>query len=268
MHNSICIIDAFTDTAFSGNPAAVCLLDESKPDSWMQSVAAEMNLSETAFLLPAGDAWSLRWMTPTVEVDLCGHATIASAHLLYSQGLASPGQTITFDTRSGTLEAWSPWTEDDRSIRLDFPAIPTTESLAPEGLLNALGVHSARVSRGRFDYLVEVDREQTMRDLAPDFAALARVEARGIVVTARTSQTPADFISRGFFPASGINEDPVTGSAHCMLGPYWGARLDKDELLGYQASARGGFVRVDLVADRVYLYGTAVTVVTGTLLVD
>jgi PhzF family phenazine biosynthesis protein len=265
MQKPLWIIDAFTDSAFSGNPAAVCLLSEEMPDSWLQSVAAEMNLSETAFLFRQGDRWSLRWLTPTVEVDLCGHATIASAHFLYTQGLAAPGQEIQFSTRSGLLRALSAWTNDDRFIRLDFPAIAATPSETPEGMLEALGVESAQVFRGIHDYLVVLPHEQVVRELNPQFVELAKLNVRGIVVTAPATSTPADFISRGFFPGSGINEDPVTGSAHCMLGPYWGKQLNKEEMLGYQASRRGGFVRVALKNERVYLYGEAVTVVEGVL---
>ena len=250
-------IDAFTAQAFRGNPAAVCLLDAERDEAWMQNVAAEMNLSETAFLLPNGDGFSLRWFTPAVEVALCGHATLASAHALYEErGL----QSARFQTKSGllTAERRGDW------IELDFPATPPVASHAPEGLLESLGTSDALyVGRARFDYVIEVPAEEDVRAITPDFARLRGVKARGVIVTSRGREH--DFVSRFFGPAVGVDEDPVTGSAHCALTPYWSSKLGKEEMTAYQASRRGGIVRVRLAGDRVKLGGQAVTVFRGEL---
>lgn len=250
-------IDAFTSQAFRGNPAAVCLLDGERGNDWMQSLAAEMNLSETAFLLPHDDGYSLRWFTPATEVDLCGHATLASAQALWEeQQLAS----VRFYTKSGVLTA----TRDRDWIELDFPSTPPRPAWLPAGLLESLGVTSPLyVGKNRFDYLVEVASEEEVRALAPDFAQLGRVEARGVIVTSAAREF--DFISRWFGPAVGVDEDPVTGSAHCALAPYWATRLGKREMTAWQASRRGGTVRVRLENDRVKLIGQAVTVFRGDL---
>ena len=255
-------VDAFTNRRFAGNPAAVCVLREAPADQWMRDVAREMNLSETAFLVPEDGAFRLRWFTPAVEVDLCGHATVASAHVLWEDGHLSAGCQARFHTRSGLLLA------DRRGewIELDFPAKPATPADPPPGLLPALGVEAKMVTRNQFDYLVEVDSEEAVRRAAPDFTALRKLEARGIIVTARASTAGFDFVSRFFAPAVGVDEDPVTGSAHCALGPYWGERLGKTEMLAYQASARGGVVRVSLKGERVILGGQAVTVMRGDLI--
>ncbi len=249
-------IDAFTAQAFRGNPAAVCLLDGERDDVWMQNVAAEMNLSETAFLLPRGDDWSLRWFTPAVEVALCGHATIASAHALYEErGLSS----ARFHTRSGVLTA-------DRNgdwIELDFPSTPPIAADAPAGLIESLSVNPLWVGRNRFDYVIEVASEDEVRAIEPDFARLRKVEARGVIVTSRGREH--DFVSRFFGPAVGVDEDPVTGSAHCALTPYWAPKLGRESMTAYQASKRGGIVRVRLAGDRVKLGGQAVTVLRGEL---
>jgi PhzF family phenazine biosynthesis protein len=254
-------VDAFTDTAFSGNPAAVCLLPGPAEAPWMQAVAREMNLSETAFLYPEEGAYRLRWFTPAVEVDLCGHATVASAHVLWETGRVPGGTRIEFLTRSGLLSAErrGAW------IELDFPAKPVVAAEAPGDLLAALGTEGRVVGRNQFDYLVEVDAEQTVRRLAPDSRRLATLPVRGVIVTSRSQGSGWDFVSRFFAPGSGIDEDPVTGSAHCALGPFWGERLGKRELVGYQASARGGVVRVRLAGDRVHLGGQAVTILRGEL---
>lgn len=257
-------IDAFTDRPFSGNPAAVCLLSGPADEAWMQQVAAEMNLSETAFLWREADRFRLRWFTPTVEVDLCGHATLAAAHLLWEAGELPAEVPARFDTRSGLLTAMC----KGRWIELDFPSEPAPRAPAPEGLIEALGVMPQYVGRNRFDYLVEVDSEESVQSLAPDFLLLAKVSARGVMVTGRSSSPRYDFVSRFFAPASGIDEDPVTGSAHCCLGPFWKERLHKDDLVGYQASARGGIVRVRPAGERVYLSGQAVTVFRGTLVAE
>jgi predicted PhzF superfamily epimerase YddE/YHI9 len=256
-------VDAFTDRPFAGNPAAVCLLSEPAEERWMQAVAAEMNLSETAFLLPENEDYQLRWFTPTMEVDLCGHATLASAHVLWETGALAPDAPARFFTRSGPLTA----ARRGEWIEMDFPSEVSERCEAPEGLVQGLRAQSRWVSRNRFDYLVEVDSEEVVRELKPDLAVLAAVPVRGIIVTSQASSGRFDFISRFFAPAAGIDEDPVTGSAHCCLGPFWGERLGKTELLGYQASARGGTVRVRLASDRVLLGGQAVTVFRGELLV-
>jgi PhzF family phenazine biosynthesis protein len=227
----------------------------------MQDVARELNLSETAFLHPRGDGFGLRWFTPTVEVDLCGHATLASAHALWETGRVAAGPPIRFHTRSGQLTA----ERRDGWIELDFPAKPGEPAEAPAELLRALGVAAKYVGRNRLDYLVEVDTETTVRRLSPDFSLLATLPVRGVIVTSPSRDPAYDFVSRFFAPGSGIDEDPVTGSAHCCLGPFWGARLGKRDLVGYQASARGGVVRVSLRGDRVLLGGKAVTVLSGEL---
>jgi len=255
-------IDAFTDAAFKGNPAAVCLLDNRDVDAaWMQSVAAEMNLSETAFVRRQDQDWSLRWFTPAVEVDLCGHATLATAHALLEEGLLHRRGTAGFHTRSGKLTA----TDTGDMIEMDFPATVAVPSAPPDGLIEGLGTQPVRVSRNRFDYLVEMTNEHEIRTLTPDYALLRRIRVRGVIVTSRASTPGFDFVSRFFAPASGIDEDPVTGSAHCALGPYWAPRLGKTELLAYQASPRGGVLRVTVAGDRVRLAGRAVTVFRGEL---
>jgi PhzF family phenazine biosynthesis protein len=255
-------IDAFTSEPFRGNPAAVCLLGRERDAQWMQDVAAEMNVSETAFLLPRDDGFSLRWFTPAVEVALCGHATLASAHALWEENVLAPAETARFHTKSGLLTA-------DRKgnlIELDFPATREEPSPAPPGLLESLGVtNPVYVGRNKFDYLVEVESEEVVRGLDPDHAQLRKIEVRGVIVTSRAAATNADFVSRFFAPGSGVDEDPVTGSAHCCLTPYWAARLGKDEMTAYQASRRGGYVYVQLAGDRVKLRGHAVTVLRGEL---
>ncbi len=254
-------VDAFTDTPFAGNPAAVCVLPEPADPRWMQQVAQEMNLSETAFLYQQADTFNLRWFTPAVEVDLCGHATLASAHVLWEAGYLSPDQPARFSTRSGLLmaECRGEW------IELDFPAEPESPAAAPPDLGRALRVTPAYVGQNRFDYLVEVDSEETVRRLKPDFALLGEIPGRGIIVTSRAASRGYDFVSRFFAPRAGINEDPVTGSAHCCLGPFWSTRLGKREFVAHQVSARGGVVRVRVGADRVQLGGQAVTVLRGEL---
>jgi PhzF family phenazine biosynthesis protein len=254
-------VDAFTDTPFRGNPAAVCVLPAPRDERWMQEVAREMNLSETAFLHGAPDGWSLRWFTPTVEVSLCGHATLASAHVLWEDGRLPRDRQARFHTKSGLLTA------DRRGdwIELDFPAKHAEPASPLAGLAEALGAKPSYVGKNQLDYLVEVDSEATVRRLAPDFAALAKLPLRGVIVTSLAAPGDYDFVSRFFAPGSGIPEDPVTGSSHCALGPFWSARLGKSELLAYQASARGGVIRVRLAGDRVKLGGQAVTVLRAEL---
>jgi PhzF family phenazine biosynthesis protein len=254
-------IDAFTSDAFKGNPAAVCFMDGARDDHWMANVAAEMNLAETAFLTPGDDGWGLRWFTPAVEVDLCGHATLASAHAIWSEGISSD-DVVRFHTRSGVLTA----KHDGDMIELDFPAKREESIAAPAGLLDALGVSAATyVGRNQFDYIVELPSESEVRALKPDHGVLRQLPVRGVIVTARGTGD-YDFISRFFAPGSGIDEDPVTGSSHCCLTPYWSERLGKTEMNAYQASPRGGAIRVRLDDDRVKLAGHAVTVLRGELL--
>lgn len=252
-------VDAFTNEAFRGNPAAVCVLAAPRDERWMQNVALEMNLSETAFLHPEADGYRLRWFTPTVEVALCGHATLASAHVLWEQGLLPPEATACFHTLSGllTAERRADW------IELDFPAKPAVAAPTPPGLGAALGCEPVFVGRSQFDYLVEVADAKMVRQLKPDVGALGQLPVRGVIVTARSDDPRYDFISRFFAPAAGVEEDPVTGSAHCCLGPHWQGRLGKNDLTAYQASVRGGVVRVGLRGDRVKLGGQAVTVMRG-----
>ncbi|MBN9413950.1 MAG: PhzF family phenazine biosynthesis protein [Candidatus Eremiobacteraeota bacterium] len=247
----IVVVDAFTDRPFAGNPAAVCRLSGPVDEAWMKNLAREMNLSETAFLIPQADGHQIRWLTPSVEVDLCGHATLASAHVLMSEG----AELVRFSSRSGPLSAAR---LADGWIRLDFPATPPTVCEPPVGLLEALGCQARWVGRSRFDYLVEVESEGVVRALTPDHSALGKLDVRGIMVTAPGQDY--DFVSRFFAPGAGVTKDPVTGSAHCCLTPYWAGKLGKPRLLAYQASARGGVVRVELAGQRVYLEGQAVTV--------
>src|SRR6266511_5684529 len=254
-------VDAFTNQPFAGNPAAVCILQKPADPAWMLNVAREMNLAETAFLVKQRDGYDLRWFTPAVEVDLCGHATLASAHVLWEDGHLAPDAQARFHTKSGLLTA----DRRDDWIEMDFPATPAKTFPAPPGLAEAIGVTPRFVGRSRFDYLLEVTDEDTVRHVQPDFAALARVEARGVIVTSRAATRDYDFVSRFFAPRAGVAEDPVTGSAHCALAPYWVAKLGRAELVGYQASARGGVVRVRLAGNRVVLGGQAVTVLRGDL---
>jgi len=262
MPQPIIQVDAFADRAFTGNPAAVCILPAPRDEGWMRSVAAEMNLSETAFLHAEEDGWRLRWFTPEVEVDLCGHATLATAHVLWEDGHLPADEVARFQTRSGLLTA----RRAGEWIELDFPAKPILDAPAPEGLAAALGLEPVYVGRSHFDVLVEVASEAEVRALKPDLGRLAAVEARGVIVTARADGGAGyDFVSRFFAPRVGVAEDPVTGSAHCVLAPYWAATLGRDELVGYQASRRGGTVRVRAAGDRVQLGGRAITVLRGEL---
>ncbi len=259
--------DAFTDTPFAGNPAAVCLLPEPRDADWMQRVAGEMNLSETAFLRPQPDGTHrLRWFTPSHEVDLCGHATLASAHVLWTEGVVAAGAPARFDTASGRLTA----RRHDGWVRMDFPADPVEPAEPPSALLDGLGGAAPEAVRwsGR-DYLVCLRHPDAVRTLQPDLSALETLDAaRGIIVTAAADADDVDFVSRFFAPAVGVPEDPVTGSAHCALGPYWAVRTGHTSLTGRQVSERGGTVRVHLDApdaERVTLAGRATTVVRGRL---
>lgn len=259
-------VDAFADRPFAGNPAAVCLLDQARDSPWCQLVAMEMNLSETAFVEPCGDDYRLRWFTPAVEVDLCGHATLATAHVLWESGRLSRGAQARFHTRSGLLTADR---QEDGWIVLDFPATPPEVAEAPEGLAQALGATPRWTGRSRFDLVVELADPDTVQSLTPDIARLAALPCRGIIVTAQGAPAGApgvDFVSRFFGPASGVPEDPVTGSAHCALGPLWASRLGRNNLFARQVSRRGGEIRVSVVGDRVRLAGQAVTILRGQLL--
>jgi PhzF family phenazine biosynthesis protein len=254
-------VDAFTDKPFAGNPAAVCILPKPRDETWMQNVAKEMNLSETAFLHGRDDGFDLRWFTPAVEVALCGHATLASDHVLWETGMLKPEEQARFHTRSGLLTA----ERKGEEIELNFPATPEKPASAPPGLIEALGIVPKYVGKSRYDYLIELESEEAVRNMAPDFARLTALPVRGIIVTSRSTTPGYDFVSRFFAPSAGIDEDPVTGSAHCCLGPFWSKRLGKDEMVAYQASARGGIVHVRLRKDRAYLRGRAVTILRGEL---
>ncbi len=263
-------VDAFADRPFTGNPAAVCRLPAPRGGAWMQAVAREMNLSETAFLVPRDGGWDLRWFTPEMEVDLCGHATLASAHVLWQSGEAAPAEAIRFETRSGRLTCTrrSAGAGEGAWIWMDFPATPAEgepSAELTEALAAALGATPRWLGRSRFDLLVELASEAEVTALAPDMARLAAVDARGISVTARASREGYDFVSRFFAPRVGVPEDPVTGSAHCTLAPFWSGRLGRPALVGYQASRRGGTVQTALHGERVHLGGRAVTVLSGGL---
>jgi predicted PhzF superfamily epimerase YddE/YHI9 len=258
-------IDAFTSEPFAGNPAAVCLLEDERSDAWLQAVAAEMNLSETAFLWRDGPAWRLRWFTPAVEVPLCGHATLASAHLLFETGRAEGG-AVRFRTKSGELSA----ARGESGIELDFPALRSEPALLPVAVAAALGatpLAASRVARLNGDgYLVEVGSEREVRGARPDPRALLAAGAPSVILTTRSETPGFDFVSRYFAPGAGVDEDPVTGAAHCALAPYWAAKLGRADLVGFQASKRGGVVGVSARGDRVALRGQAVTVLSGRLL--
>jgi predicted PhzF superfamily epimerase YddE/YHI9 len=276
MSQPIAVVDAFTAQPYRGNPAGICVLPAAASDEWMQSVAIEMNHAETAFLVKRGagkdDGYDLRWFTPGGEVDLCGHATLASAHYLWETAALQPDEQARFHTRSGLLTADRLLLNSIPWIELDFPSEPVAATAMPEALAAMLGAEPIFVGRNRLDYLVELKDESTVRALNPDLkqiAALSNKEnARGVIVTAAgTNKVPA-IVSRCFFPSCGIDEDPVTGSAHCALAPYWIPRLAKQELVAYQASARGGWLHLRLAGDRVKLRGQAVTTLRGELAHD
>ena len=263
MQAELHLVDSFTSSAFRGNTAGVCIPDGPADAEWMQQVAAELKHSETAFLFPEGSAWSLRWFTPAKEIDLCGHATLAAASVLWETGRAPRDKEITFTTASGRLTARM----DGDWISMDFPAEPVATSMPVPGLGQALGVEPLYTGRSRFDILVELPLADDVCSLEPDMDALAVIRARGIIVTAASDLPHFDFVSRFFAPSFGVPEDPVTGSAHCSLAPYWGEKLHRTEMTGFQCSARGGSVRVKLAGDRVILGGHTVHVLSGTLLV-
>jgi PhzF family phenazine biosynthesis protein len=263
MHAELHLVDAFTGTPFRGNTAAVCILEKPADTEWMQHVATEMNHPETAFLLPIPGSWNLKWFTPLQEVDLCGHGTLAAAFVLWESGRVKPNLPISFDTLSGTLTAQ----KDGQRITLDFPAEPVTATGPVPGLKKALGVEPVFTGRNRFDILAELPSADDVCSLDPDMVVLAALPTRGVIVTAVSDLPQYDFVSRFFAPSLGVAEDPVTGSAHCCLGPYWGEKLKKTNLVGFQCSARGGLVHVTLNGDRVILGGHAVHIFSGKLLV-
>jgi PhzF family phenazine biosynthesis protein len=260
-------VDAFTNRKFAGNPAAVCVLSEPAEESWMQNVAAEMNLSETAFThrLDHGSTYSLRWFTPRKEVDLCGHATLATAHILWEEGHIRAGEPALFETRSGLLTAQS----GPDGIELDFPSEPVqdrvTDSNELAELQSALEAPVLFAGRNRFDLLVELETEELVRSLRPDIRRLGQFPVRGVIVTSRSNSRDCDFVSRFFAPQVGIDEDPVCGSAHCCLGPYWAEKLRRPSLIAHQVSRRGGVVKIRIAGPRVVLIGQAVTVLRGEL---
>jgi PhzF family phenazine biosynthesis protein len=258
MEYPIYIIDAFTDKLFGGNPAAVCPLETWLPDELMQQLAAENNLSETVFFVPEADGFNIRWFTPGTEVKLCGHATLASAHVLFSI-LNYPSDKIIFYSKSGPLQVFR---NEDQSITLNFPSNPPEQvELIPDGLLEGLGIGPVPVYKTSFDYMVVLPNQQAVVDLSPDFSKLAKVPARGVIVTAKGLDS--DFVSRCFYPQSGINEDPVTGSAHTIMTPYWAAHFQKTSLTAYQLSSRKGFLQLELLGNRVTMTGNAVTYLKG-----
>ncbi|MEZ4657644.1 MAG: PhzF family phenazine biosynthesis protein [Caldilineaceae bacterium] len=254
-------VDAFTDRPFAGNPAAVCLLNGPADERWMQQVAQEMNLSETAFVYAKDDGFSLRWFTPATEVDLCGHATLATAHILWQTNVMPAGATARFYTRSGLLTA------EPRGdlIELNFPALRAETAPIPTAIVDALDVEPIYCGKFGARYLLELKSEDAVRRVQPNFAALKALPERGVVITSR-GVGEFDFVSRYFAPWVGVDEDPVTGSVHCCLGPFWGQRLGKTELTAYQASARGGVIHVRLLGERVGLAGRAVMVMAGKLI--
>jgi PhzF family phenazine biosynthesis protein len=265
--NHLYHVDAFTEVPFKGNPAAVCIIEDDHSDQWMLQVSADMNLSETAFIRKQTDGYGLKWFTPKKEVSLCGHATLATAHILWEEGLINPTERIELHTLSGKLTA----NRNGKVILLDFPARKVSPIENSNSISLAIGdvptfTNIFITERGTI-YLLEYDDEKIVRDLHPDFNELLKTDARSVIVTSRSSSTEYDFVSRYFAPAVGINEDPVTGSSHCCLAPYWAAKLGKVILTGYQASPRGGFVQCKYIGDRVQIGGKAVTISKGELIV-
>lgn len=250
-------VDAFTTRRFAGNPAAVVLLDAFAEDAVMQAIAAENNLAETAFLVPDGDDYRLRWFTPLTEVPLCGHATLASAAVVLER-LQPERRTVVFDSASGPLTV----RRASAGYRMDFPSRPSERVNAPSGLAAALGAEPVEVVANEYNYLALLDGPEVVRALAPDFAAISRLDRAGVIVTARDGSRH-DIVSRYFAPAKGISEDPVTGGAHCMLVPYWAAKSGRTEFRAYQASRRGGEIACRLAGDRVELEGDCVFYLEG-----
>lgn len=254
--------DAFTQKVFGGNPAAVCPLDEWLPDNVMQQIAMENNLAETAFIVKESEGYHIRWFTPTVEVALCGHATLASAHIFFNH-LGYTGDVISFHSKSGGLKVSK---EKNGQLTLDFPAdhFEVVNDIPP-AIEAGLKIKVSKVYKGKFDYMIVVDQQSTIENLTPDFKTLATIESRGVLVTAPGDE--ADFVSRGFFPQSGIDEDPVTGSAHTLLVPYWASVLKKNNMKAIQLSARKGHLDCVLSGDRVLMSGYAVTYLKGEIFI-
>ncbi|MFF5399373.1 PhzF family phenazine biosynthesis protein [Peribacillus butanolivorans] len=256
------IINTFTDQPFRGNPAAVCFLSEEKNTEWMQQIAKETNLPVTAFIINLHkNECSLRWFTPSIEIPICGHGTLASSFFLWGKGYAQKNKPIVYQTKSGVLTSKLV----DGMVQLEFPSLIEKEAIAPDLLIKALGVAPTYVGQNKWDYLIEVQSEEIVRNLNPDIDLIAQLPVRGIIVTSQSDSSEYDFVSRFFSPAQGLNEDYVTGSAHCCLGPYWKSKLDKNIFQGYQASERGGVIKVEVVEDIVKLSGNAVTIFEGNL---
>ncbi len=263
MNKKIYIVDSFTDKPFAGNPAAVYLHDAPLEEAYMLRLANELNLSETAFVQATAEGYRLRWFTPATEVELCGHATLAAAHVLYEQGVVAKDKSIIFNTLSGALGA----SLHDGLIALDFPQEAPAPTEAPELLLQSIPVEITYIGKNRFDYVLELSSAKAVKNLEPDFIKMAKINSRGVIVTACADEVGFDIISRCFYPQVGINEDPVTGSAHCALGPYWQQKLQKSSIMAYQASSRGGHMLLELINNRILLKGKAVSVMENKLLV-
>ena len=257
------IINTFTDQAFRGNPAAVCLLTGEKESSWMQTITKEINIPTTAFICLINGEYHLRWFTPSTEIPICGHGTLASSYFLWEKGFVDKENSITFHTKSGVLKAHL----IDGWIQLQFPAIIEENVVAPELLIKALGVKPVYVGKSRLDYLVEVESEEIVRNLKPNIELIAQLPVRGVIVTSHSNSNEFDFVSRFFSPAQGINEDYVNGSSHCCLGPYWKNKLHKTDFIAYQASERGGIIKVKVLDDNIFLSGKSITFFEGKLTV-
>lgn len=256
------IVNAFTESPDGGNQAAVCIVEKMLHENLMQEIASDFGLPETAFIEKKDGVFGLRWFTPKVEVDLCGHATLAGAHILWEQGSVKPDSEINFDTKSGVLTV----NKENGLYIMDFPREDAVETECPEELKKGLGIDPVFTGKNRFDYITEAESEDIVRNLVPDLELLGKLDSRGVIVTAVSNSREYDFVSRFFAPSAGIPEDPVTGSAHCCLGPYWSKRLNKTKLTGYQASKRGGFVYIEQLEKRVLLGGKAVTFSSGKLM--
>ncbi|QGQ45801.1 PhzF family phenazine biosynthesis protein [Metabacillus sediminilitoris] len=260
---NLSILNTFSDQAFRGNPAAVCLLSEEKGSSWMQSIAKEMNLPVTAFINEFKSDYYLRWFTPSTEIPICGHGTLASSFFLWENGYVENEKVIAFQTKSGLLKAQF----IDGWVQLEFPSNLEEKTIAPDLLISALGVEPTYVGKNKLDYLVEVESEDTVKNLIPNIDLISQLPVRGVIVTSKSNSNEYDFVSRFFSPAQGIIEDYVNGSSHCCLGPYWKNKLHKTDFIAYQASERGGILKVKLLGDKVLLSGKAVTIFEGKLTV-
>lgn len=256
---NLSILNTFTDQPFRGNPAAVCLLSEEKGSIWMQSIAKEMNLPVTAFIIDFKSEYYLRWFTPSTEIPICGHGTLASSFFLWENGYVEKGKVIAFQTKSGLLKAQF----IDGWVQLEFPSNLEEKTIAPDLLISALGVEPTYVGKNKLDYLVEVESEDTVKNLKPNIDLISQLPVRGVIVTSKSNSNEYDFVSRFFSPAQGIIEDYVNGSSHCCLGPYWKNKLHKTDFLAYQASERGGILKVKILGDKVLLSGKAVTIFEG-----